>query len=107
MRSAPLALLALVTPALAGPPEGATRAGAVPSGETSILSHRSAEESMARQAEFDRRIAERSNRAARSICSGCGAGGESGSRGAAVTPGLRNPGRIELRPADPSRAPLD
>ena len=62
---------------------------------------------MARQAEFDRRIAERSNRAARSICAGCGAGSGPAPRDAAVTPGLRNPGRNEVRPADPSQAPLD
>jgi hypothetical protein len=102
MRSALLALLFLATPALAGPAERTA-----PSAETSILTHRSAEESMARQAEFDRRIAERSNRAARSICSGCAAGGDAGRRGATVTPGLRNPGQVEVRPADPSRAPLD
>ncbi|BAU91936.1 hypothetical protein MPPM_3331 [Methylorubrum populi] len=107
MRSAPLVLLALVTPALAGPAERTAPAAVDPSTDASILSHRSAEESMARQAEFDRRIAERSNRAARSICSGCGAGGDPGPRGATVTPGLRNPGRIEVRPADPSQAPLD
>lgn len=106
MRSVLLALLALATPALAGPAERAAPATA-PSAETSILTHRSAEDSMARQAEFDRRIAERSNRAARSICSGCAAGAEASRRGATVTPGLRNPGQSEVRPADPSQAPLD
>lgn len=105
MRAAPLALLALVTPALAGPLEsdGPTRPSQAT--DSAILTQRSAEESMARQAAFDQRIAERSNRAARSICSGCGAG--SGARGTAVTPGLRNPGLDEARPADPAAAPLD
>ncbi|MBB2961021.1 hypothetical protein [Methylobacterium sp. R2-1] len=107
MRAAPLALLALVTPALADPPERTAPVGAVPSAEPSVLSQRSAEESIARQAEFDRRIADRSNRAARSICSGCGAGAEAAPRGATVTPGLRNPGRNEVKPSDPSQAPLD
>lgn len=60
-----------------------------------------AEEAPARQVTFDRRIAERSNRAARSIGTG------PGPRGATVTPGLRNPRRDEARPADPSAAPLD
>ena len=105
MRAAPLALLALVTPALAGPPERTDPAQPSQATEASILSQRSAEESLARQAAFDRQIAERSHRAARSICSGCGAG--SGPRGAAVTPGLRNPGHDEARPADPAAAPLD
>ncbi|GJE69874.1 hypothetical protein [Methylorubrum podarium] len=107
MRAAPFALLALVTPALAGPAERAAPAGAAPPTEASILLQRRAEESMARQAEFDRRIAERSSRAARSICSGCRPDGGLGPPGVAVTPGLRNPGRDELRPADPSLAPLD
>lgn len=105
MRAAPLALLTLVTPALAGPLESDGPARPSQAMDASILTQRSAEESMARQAAFDQRIAARSHRAARSICSGCGTG--SGPRGAAVTPGLRNPGLDEARPADPAAAPLD
>lgn len=108
MRTASLALLALALsgPALAEPrarPEtGADRPNL---GRGAPHLQRESDESAARQADFDRRIAERSNRAARSICAGCGSG--SGGRGAGVTPGLRNPGRDEPRPANPAEAPLD
>ena len=107
MRAVSLALLALALPGLAfaeprAQPEGVDRQNL---GRGAPHLQRESDESAARQADFDRRIAERSNRAARSICAGCGSG--SGGRGAGVTPGLRNPGRDEPRPANPAEAPLD
>lgn len=110
MRAAALALLALLALALVAPPRAVAldRAGAArpaPSEEGGILSRPDATEAAARQAEFDRRIAERSNRAARSICAGCGS--NSSGQGRTVTPALRNPGRDEPRPADPAAAPTD
>lgn len=102
MRAVPLALLPLATPALAGPPERAEPGRPLPSAEPSILTLPGAEEAPARQVAFDRRIAERSNRAARSICSGCGTG--PGPRGATVAPGLRRHQRDEARPAGPFAA---
>ncbi|GAB6842599.1 hypothetical protein HNR00_004679 [Methylorubrum rhodinum] len=71
---------------------------------------RQAEESAARQNEFDRRIAERSARAARSICSGCGSAG-TGSAGRVTPPGTRRANARESAevglPHDPAQAPLD
>lgn len=109
MRATTLALLPLLilaAPALAGPVEKAGAGHPMPGEGRSILSSRSNEESLARQVEFDRRIAERSNRAARSICAGCGAGiGAQGGPG--VTPSVRNPRRDDTAPADPAEAPAD
>ncbi|MGX5774723.1 hypothetical protein [Methylorubrum zatmanii] len=105
MRAAALALLALLVPVTASPAGPLDRAGTGRPEGGPILSQPDAAESAARQAEFDRQIAERSNRAARSICAGCNAG--TGARGTSVTPALRNPGRDEPRPADPAAAPLD
>ena len=101
MRAASLALLALALPGLAFAEPWAQPEG----GADRPNLQRESDESAARQADFDRRIAERSNRAARSICAGCGSA--SGGRGAGVTPSLRNPGRDEPRPTDPAKAPLD
>ncbi|PXW66701.1 hypothetical protein [Methylobacterium sp. B4] len=108
MRAASLALLALALPdpAFAEPrpqPEGGADRPNLGRGAPHL--QRESDDSAARQADFDRRIAQRSNRAARSICAGCGAG--SGGRGAGVTPSLRSPGRDEPRPGNPAEAPLD
>jgi len=108
MRAVSLALLALALPGLAfaeprAQPEGSADRPNLGRGAPHL--QRESDESAARQADFDRRIADRSNRAARSICAGCGSA--SGGRGAGVTPSLRNPGRDEPRPANPAEAPLD
>lgn len=69
---------------------------------------RQAQDSAARQAEFDRRIAERGARAARSICSGCGGGTGPASR--VTPPGIRREGGESAEaglPRDPAQAPLD
>lgn len=113
MRAASLALLALALPSLASadpafaepraqPERGADRPNL---GRGAPHLQRESDDSAARQPDFDRRIAQRSNRAARSICAGCGAG--SGGRGAGVTRSPRSPGRDEPRPANPAEAPLD
>ncbi len=101
-----LALLDPAAPALAGPAEKVEPQRPMPPPESrAILSPRDTGESLERQAAFDRQVAQRSQRAARSICTGCGAG--TGARGSAVTPGLRNPIRDEAGPADPAEAPRD
>ncbi len=67
---------------------------------------RQAEESAARQSAFDRLIAERGARAARSICIGCG--GSAGSPVQRVTPpGMRRESAEAGLPRDPAQAPLD
>ena len=64
-----------------------------------------AAESAARQTEFDRRITERSVRAARSICSGCGT--FRGPAGSVTPPGVRREQAEIGLPRDPAQAPLD
>lgn len=66
---------------------------------------REAEASAARQNRFDRHIAERSARAARSICDGCGPAGRS--VGTVTPPGVRLDTVEAGSPPDPAEAPLD
>lgn len=104
-----LAVLALAFPVAtsAAPPERgeAPPVRAQPDERFSAAAQREAEESAARQAEFNRRISERSNRAARSICTGCGAG--AGSGGSVTPPGMRRARPEAPLPRDPAQAPLD
>ncbi len=65
-----------------------------------------AEESAARQGAFDRRIAERGARAARSICNGCG-GVDGAPVGRVTPPGMRRERAEAGLPLDPAQAPLD
>lgn len=84
-------------------PPGPIRA--LPDDRFSAAAQRESEESAARQAEFNRRISERSNRAARSICNGCGPG--SGSGRTVTPPGTRRERPEAPLPFDPAQAPLD